>query len=97
MRPSFKFVLAVAGGLAVSSAVTAAPYYHRDVNGTWTNVEYNDGICHYSFSRDASDGETQVNRWGDCSHIAIGPNGEALPVAPMPMTTGSAVVVPDRD
>jgi hypothetical protein len=96
MHSSLKLLLA-AGMFALSSTAMANPYYHHDVDGSWTNAEYNDGICHYSFSRDASDGETHVNRWGDCSHIAIGPNGEAIRMVPAPVTTGAAIVVPDRD
>ena len=55
------------------------------VDGSWTNAEYNDGICHYRYSHNTYDGETHVNRYGDCSHIAIGPNGEAIPLPAMPI------------
>jgi opacity protein-like surface antigen len=97
MRSFLKLTLAGAGVVALSCAAAADPYFHSDVNGSWTNSEYNDGTCHYSFSRDASDGETHLNRWGHCSHIAIGPNGEPLQVIPPPQTTGSAVFVPEND
>ena len=61
-----------------ASAATAEPYVYRETSGSWTNVEYNDGACHYYFAHNAYDGETHLNRWGDCSRIAIGPNGEAI-------------------
>ncbi|HEX5212920.1 MAG TPA: hypothetical protein VFW22_14440 [Pseudolabrys sp.] len=91
MRISLKTTIGICalGALSLASAANAAPFYHRYTDGSWTNAEYNDGICHYSYSHNAYDGETHVNRYGDCSQIAIGPNGEAMrmnamPVAPPP-------------
>jgi hypothetical protein len=49
------------------------------------DVEYNDGVCHYKYAHNAWDQETHVNRWGDCSGVAIGPNGEAAPVVTEPV------------
>ncbi len=83
--------LAILGGCALTGAVLYSPaamadwrnpYFHRETNGSWTNVEYNDGVCHYSFSHNSYDQETHLNRWGDCSRLAIGPNGEAMPIPP---------------
>ncbi len=88
--------VALIGGCAVTGALMAAPataadwhspHIYRETNGSWTNVEYDDGICHYKYSHNAEDAETHLNRWGDCSRVAIGPNGEAMAAAP-------AVVVP---
>jgi hypothetical protein len=87
MRPSLKLALglcALAGAAALSSAASADPYYHRYTDGSWTNTEYNDGSCHYYFSHNAYDGATNVNRYGDCSRIAVGPNGEAMPLMAVP-------------
>ena len=87
MRTSLKTAIGICalGALSLASAANAAPFYHRYTDGSWTNAEYNDGICHYSYSHNAYDGETHVNRYGDCSQIAIGPNGEAMRTNAMPM------------
>jgi hypothetical protein len=88
MRTSLKLAIgicALAGAVSYSAAAGAAPYFYRSTNGNWTDAEYNDGTCHYYYAHNAFDQETHVNRWGDCSRVAIGPNGEALPVAPAPV------------
>ena len=89
MRTSFKLAMAgacaLAGAVAFSAAATADPYYYRDRNGSWTNSEYHDGSCHFYYSHNAYDQQTYVNRYGDCSRVAIGPNGEAMPVVPAPV------------
>ncbi len=84
MRASLGFIgiCAIAGAAFYSAATSADSYYHRSTEGSWTNVEYNDGACHYYFSHDSYDGERHLNRYGDCSRIAIGPNGEAVPLMP---------------
>ena len=87
MRTSLKFafgICALAGAVSYSAMASAA-YYNRYSDGSWTNAEYNDGSCHYYYSHNGYDGETHVNRYGDCSHIAIGPNGEAVPLVPAPL------------
>ncbi len=88
MRMSLKLATAGLGVLAaavvVSASASAAPYVHRYTDGSWTNAEYNDGRCHFYYSHNAYDGETHVNRYGDCSGIAIGPNGEAMALMPAP-------------
>jgi hypothetical protein len=80
-----RLIISLAGfcalaGAAYSSTALADPYFHRESNGSWTNVEYNDGACHYYYSRNAYDGATNVNRYGDCSHVSVGPDGMAIPV-----------------
>jgi hypothetical protein len=91
MRTSFKLamgIFALAGVVSYSAAASAEPYFNHYTDGSWTNAEYSDGTCHYYYSHNAYDQETHVNRYGDCSQIAIGPNGEAVPVMP------ATVVVP---
>ena len=88
MRPSFNSalgVLALAAAVSISAAASADPYYHRYTDGSWTNAEYNDGSCHFYFSHNAYDNETHVNRYGDCSQVAISPDGQAIPLVPAPM------------
>jgi hypothetical protein len=83
MRTSFKQAmigLCVFGVAALPAAASAEPYFHRYTDGSWTNSEYNDGRCHFYYSHNSYDNETHVNRYGDCSRIALGPNGEAIPV-----------------
>jgi len=85
------FVLSVGFALATAliSAATAAdwrqPYIYRETSGSWTNVEYNDGTCHYYYSFNSYDQNMKINRYGDCSHVAIGPDGVARPVYMAPV------------
>jgi hypothetical protein len=89
MRSRFStamFACAALGGAALCAPTASAePYVYRQTSGSWTNVEYNDGACHYYFAHNAYDQETHLNRWGDCSRIAIGPNGEAMQIVPAPV------------
>src|SRR5262245_55104713 len=84
----------LAGGLI--SAATAAdwqhPYIYRATNGSWTNVEFNDGTCHYYYSFNSYDQNMNINRYGDCSHLAIGPDGGARPVYMAPPVVERRVV-----
>src|SRR5262249_33397625 len=86
--------LAIVGGCALTGATLYSqaakadwysPHIYRETSGSWTHVEYDDGFCHYKSANNAWDNETQVNRWGDCARVAIGPNGEAMPIAPGPL------------
>ena len=78
-------VCALATAALGSVAANADPYFHRYDNGSWTNVDFNDGTCRYYFSHNSYDGQTRLNRYGDCSHVAIGPAGEPLPVIAGPV------------
>ena len=80
----------LSAAILCSSAALADPYFHRETNGSWTDSEYNDGVCHYQYSHNAWDQETHVNRWGDCSHVAIGAGGEPLPMVPAPIVIPSS-------
>jgi hypothetical protein len=72
------------GVLAVSWSLAAnAEYFDRYNDGAWTNAQYNDGVCQYYYSFNAQTGENHVNRYGNCSQIAIGPDGRPLPVVPL--------------
>lgn len=86
------FMLSVVGcTLAGAASVPAmadwhSPYIHRETSGSWTNVQYDDGVCRFYYSHNTYDNNTNVNRWGDCSHVAIGPDGMpvyATPVQPV--------------
>jgi hypothetical protein len=87
MRVNFRLTVvgcALAGAISASTAAMAdwhSPYFYRETNGSWTNVTYDDGICRYYFSHNSYDGQTNLNKYGDCSRIAIGPDGAAVPVA----------------
>ena len=87
MRSTLKTAIGICALSAVSlaSAANAAPYYHRYTDGSWTNAEFNDGTCHFYDSHNAYDNQTHINRYGDCSQIAIGPNGEAMPLMAIPI------------
>jgi hypothetical protein len=84
-----RLVLSLAGfcalaGAVYSSAALADPYFYRGSSGNWTNVEYNDGACRYYYSHNAYDGTTNLNKYGDCSQVSIGPDGVAIPIIAIP-------------
>jgi hypothetical protein len=84
-----RLILSLAGfcilaGAVYSSAAFADPYFYRGTSGSWTNAEYNDGACHYYYSHNAYDGATNVNKYGDCSRVSIGPDGTAIPIVTIP-------------
>src|SRR5262249_61085846 len=88
---------ALAGAISASTAAMAdwhSPYFYRETNGSWTNVTYDDGICRYYFSHNSYDGQTNLNKYGDFSRIAIGPDGAAVPVS---MYRAPGVVRGSRD
>ena len=77
----------LASAMLISSGMAADPqhpYFYRATNGSWTNVEYNDGICHYYYAHNSYDQEMKLNRYGDCSHIQIGPDGTAIRLVEAP-------------
>ena len=80
-------------GVIASSLPAAAdwhkPYIYREFNGSWTNVRYDDGIRYYYFSHNTYDNKTNLNKSGDCSHVAIGPDGVARPVYLTPTSYGA--------
>jgi hypothetical protein len=50
--------------------------------GTWLNTAYNDGVCQYYFAYNTAGGETHINRYGDCSRVAIGQDGRPMQIVP---------------
>jgi hypothetical protein len=71
------------------SAGANAEYFNRYTDGSWTNATYNDGVCQYYYSFNTLTGETHLNRYGNCSRVAIAPDGRPIPVVPT-----AQVVVP---
>jgi hypothetical protein len=101
-----KLMLSIAGcalaGVMCSTAASADwrnPYVYRETSGTWTNVEYNDGLCHYYYSHNAYDDNTKLNKYGDCSQVVIGADGAAVPVSASPAVVIApyGAAVPDDD
>src|SRR5690242_20520727 len=93
MRLKFTFAMlgAVAGALFASAAAMAdwhSPYIHRESDGSWTNVHYDDGVCSYYYAHNSYDNHTKLNKYGDCSRIAIGPDGMAQPIVMVPVPYG---------
>jgi opacity protein-like surface antigen len=80
-------------GVIVSSLPAAAdwnkPYIYRESNGSWTNVRYDDGVCKYYYSHNSYDNNTHLNKYGDCSRVAIGPDGIARPIYMVPAPYGA--------
>jgi hypothetical protein len=82
-----KFALSLLAGLALCSMPLAnaafanswhPPYIHDDSNGDYTNYSYDDGICEYRYSFNSYEKHAQASRYGDCSHLAIGPDGRVM-------------------
>ena len=84
-------LISLVGGVVANIAVASAPaladwhspYVYRETSGTWTNVEFDDGVCHIYYSHNTYDNNTKVNRSGDCSNVAIGPDGTPVYGAPL--------------
>ncbi|HKA75977.1 MAG TPA: hypothetical protein VKD19_02600 [Pseudolabrys sp.] len=89
------FGCALAG--AITSAAPAAadwhnPYFYRETSGSWTNAQYDDGVCRYYYSHNTYDNQTKLNKYGDCSRVAIGADGVARPIVEViPVPYGAAV------
>jgi opacity protein-like surface antigen len=79
---------ALAGAIAASSAAADwhSPYIYRETNGSWTNIKYDDGVCYYYFSHNSYDNRTNINKSGDCSRVAIGPDGVPSPIYAVPVS-----------
>src|SRR6476646_1578520 len=72
------FALSVGSALAAVMLVSAAAadtYFSR----------YHDGVCKYYYSHNSYDQDLKINRYGDCSRVAIGPDGNPAPVIPGPV------------
>lgn len=81
----------LASAMLISVAAAASldePYIYRRTSGSWTNVEYNDGVCHYYYAYNSYDQTMKLDRYGDCSHVAIGPDGVAMRISREPVFVG---------
>jgi hypothetical protein len=83
MRTSMTLALGICALAVGWSAAANAEYFNRYTDGSWTNAEYDGGGCHYFYSVNNVTGESHVNRYGNCSRVAIGPDGRPMPVVPM--------------
>jgi hypothetical protein len=90
MRLNFTLPLlgyTLAGVISAASPAIAdwhSPYIYRETSGTWTNVRYDDGVCHYYYSHNTYDNYTSLNKSGDCSRVAIDPDGVPHPILMAP-------------
>ena len=93
MRLNLKLSGFALASVIASSLPAAAdwhkPYIYRESNGSWINVRYDDGVCNYYFSHNSYDNKTNLSKSGDCSHVAIGPDGVARPVYLTPTPYGA--------
>jgi hypothetical protein len=86
------FMISMVGcTLACAASISApamadwhSPYVHRETSGSWTNIEFDDGVCHIYFAHNSYDNNTKVERRGDCSRVVIGPDGMPVYATPMP-------------
>ena len=71
---------ALAGAIPFPSVAAEwhSPYIYRETSGSWTNMSYDDGICRYSYSHNSYGNETSVKKSGDCSRLAIAPDGTPM-------------------
>src|SRR5262245_59587927 len=77
----------VLAGVMLVSAAAADTYFRRDPNGPWPNVECTVVVCKYDDSPNSYDQDLKISRYGDCSRVAIGPDGN-----PAPVVTGPVIV-----
>ena len=80
MRASF--VVSLLTGVTLCSVASAnswhSPQIWEETNGSYSNYKYDDGLCQYSYTYNNFEKRAQVNRYGDCEHIVIGPDGHVL-------------------
>ncbi len=84
MRTRFTLALAICALAFGWSAAANAEYFNRYTSGSWTNAQYNDGVCQYYYSLNTQTGEQHINRYGNCSQVGIGPDGRPVAVIPAP-------------
>jgi hypothetical protein len=79
--------IALLAGLAMLFSAPAfanswhTPNIWEESNGSYTNYSYDDGLCQYHYSYNAYEKHAQASRYGDCSHLMIGPDGRVLQTA----------------
>jgi hypothetical protein len=83
-----KFALSLLAGLTlcslpiVSSSASAnswhSPSIYEESNGQYTNYSYDDGMCQYRYSYNLYEKHAEANRYGDCDHLLIGPDGRVM-------------------
>ena len=82
MRASF--FVSMLGGLALLSVPAFAASWHspnvyEESNGDYTNYSYDDGLCHYTYNSNRYENRANANRYGNCDHLMIGPDGRVMP------------------
>lgn len=83
MRSRFTIALGVCALAFGWTTAANAEYFNRYTAGSWTDAVYNDGVCQYYYAFNSQTGETHINRYGNCTNVAIGPDGRPVPVVPM--------------
>jgi len=78
-----RIILSLLTGVALCSAASAnswhTPQIYEETNGDYSNYKYDDGLCQYYYNYNFYDKHAQVNRYGDCDHLVIGPDGHGMP------------------
>jgi hypothetical protein len=66
----------------LASPAMANSWHHPNVfeesNGGYMNYSYDDGICHYTYWYSEWEKHAQASRYGDCSHLVVGPDGRVM-------------------
>ncbi len=88
MRTRFTLAIGICALALGWSAAANAEYFNQYRSGSWINTSYNDGTCQYYYSFNTQTGEQHINRYGNCSQVAIGPDGRPMPVVP----TGQVII-----
>jgi hypothetical protein len=80
MRASF--LISLLAGVTFCTAASAyswhRPNVYEETNSEYTNYNYDDGMCQYHYSYNNYDKHAQINRYGDCDHLLIGPDGHVM-------------------
>jgi len=65
-----------------ASPAMANSWHHPNVfeesNGGYMNYSYDDGLCHYTYWYSEWEKHAQASRYGDCSHLVVGPDGRVM-------------------
>jgi hypothetical protein len=79
-----RFALSLLAGVTLLSMPAFANSWHRpeiyeETHGDYSNYRYDDGLCQYRYYYNAYEQHAEVNKYGDCDHIMIGPDGHVIP------------------
>jgi hypothetical protein len=55
-----------------------SPTVYEETNSDYSKYSYDDGLCQYRYYYNTFEKHAQASRYGDCTHLIIGPDGHVL-------------------